>query len=82
VICGAAAAVREFIFRELWILSVNIIPPLFYAPSSITDAETCLKFNTSLNKTQKMGIASFASTSKLQIVFILTSEELRTASVL
>ena len=40
------AAVGEFIFTERCIFSVNIIPPLFYALSSITNAETLLIFNT------------------------------------
>ena len=57
------AAAGEIIFKESCIFSVNIIPQLFYALSSITDAETRLKFNTSLNKTQKFGTLSFVSTS-------------------
>jgi hypothetical protein len=70
------ASVGEFIFTELWSLSVKIIPPLFFALSSITDAETLLKVNTSLNKTQKIGTASFVSTYKLQILFRLIQEGL------
>lgn len=70
------AAVREFIFTESFIFSVNIIPPLFFDRSSITDAETRLIFNKSLNKVHKFGNASFVSTSRLQILFRLSQEEL------
>jgi len=69
-------AAGELIFTDRCIFSVNTIPPLFDAPSSITDAETRLKFNTSLNKTHKFGTVSFVSTSKLQILFRLPQDEL------
>jgi hypothetical protein len=75
------AAVGEFIFTESCIFSVNIIPPLFYAFSFITDAEIRLKFNTSLNKTHKCGTVSFVSTSRSQILFRLFQEQLASSSV-
>jgi hypothetical protein len=70
------AAAGEFIFTGCCIFSVNIIPKLLYALPSIADAETLLKFSTSLNKTHIFGTASFVSTSKLQILFRLSQEEL------
>jgi len=69
------AAVGKFIFTESCIFSVNIIPPLFNAFSFITDAEICLKFNTSLNKKHKFGTVSFVSTCRLQILFRLSQED-------